>query len=324
MEPRRRTVLLGAVGAAVLAATGCATSTPAPAAPASPPPPSSPPPTAPDLAAPAAQVLTRAADVPVLCWHQLRDWRPGDSASARATLICPPAAFRAQLDALHAGGYTTISPDEHLAHLTTGAPLPPKPVLLTFDDSQGSQITTGVPELARRGMRAAFFVMTVPLGKPNWMSRDDVRRLHDAGHTVAAHTYDHHRADRYAGADWDTQLAKPRAAGGDRRGPGPPLRLPLRRLDPGRLRPSRPGGLRHRLPARREAGGARRGRCSPSAGPSSGRRGAGRSSRRPWPAPDSQASALFSPVRTDLQQDEGHAAPRAPIGAHYNRSCSLP
>jgi peptidoglycan/xylan/chitin deacetylase (PgdA/CDA1 family) len=211
MEPRRRTVLLGAVGAAVLAATGCATSTSAPAAPASPPPPSPPPPSAPDLAAPAAQVLARAADVPVLCWHQLRDWRAGDSASARATLICPPAAFRAQLDALHAGGYTTISADEHLAHLTTGAPLPPKPVLLTLDDSQGSQITTGVPELARHSMRATFFVMTVPLGKPKWMSRDDVRRLHDAGHTVAAHTYDHHRADRYAGADWDTQLAKPRA-----------------------------------------------------------------------------------------------------------------
>jgi peptidoglycan/xylan/chitin deacetylase (PgdA/CDA1 family) len=211
MESRRRTVLLGAVGAAVLAATGCAHAAPAPADPASPPLPS--PTTAPavDPAAPAAAVLARAADVPVLCWHQLRDWRAGDSASARATLICPPAAFRAQLDALHAGGYSTISPDEHLAHLTTGAPLPPKPVLLTFDDSQGSQITTGVPELARRSMHATFFVMTVPLGKPNWMSRDDVKRLHDAGHTVAAHTYDHGRADRYAGADWDTQLAKPRA-----------------------------------------------------------------------------------------------------------------
>ncbi len=149
-------MLLGAIGAAVLAATGCATSTPAPAAPASPPPPSGPPTTtapAVDLAAPAAAVLARAADVPVLCWHQLRDWRAGDSASARATLICPPAAFRAQLEALHAGGYTTISPDEHLAHLTTGAPLPPKPVLLTFDDSRGSQITTGVPELARHSMR---------------------------------------------------------------------------------------------------------------------------------------------------------------------------
>jgi peptidoglycan/xylan/chitin deacetylase (PgdA/CDA1 family) len=209
MGSSRRSVLLGAVGAAVLAATGCAASTPAPAAPVSPTPPSPTP--APDLAAPAAQVLGRAADVPVLCWHQLRDWRAGDSASARATLICPPAAFRAQLDALHAGGYSTISPDEHLAHLTTGAPLPPKPVLLTFDDSQGSQITTGAPELAKRSMRATFFVMTVPLGKPNWMSRDDVRRLHDAGHTIGAHTYDHHRADRYAGTDWETQLAKPRA-----------------------------------------------------------------------------------------------------------------
>jgi peptidoglycan/xylan/chitin deacetylase (PgdA/CDA1 family) len=211
----RRTVLLGTAGAAVLTAAACGSSVPTPAAPA-PPSSSAPPapaPTAPavDLTAPAAQVLTRANDVPVLCWHQLRDWRAGDSASDRATLICPPAAFRAQLDALHDGGYTTISPDQHLAHLTTGAALPPKPVLLSFDDSQGSQITTGVPELAKRGMHATFFVMTVPLDKPNWMSREDVRRLHDAGHTVAAHTYDHHRADRYAGADWDTQLVKPRA-----------------------------------------------------------------------------------------------------------------
>ncbi|HEY2192920.1 MAG TPA: hypothetical protein VGH76_11580 [Actinomycetospora sp.] len=151
MESRRRTVLLGATGAAALAATGCATSAPAPAAPSSPPPssppPSSPPPPSPaqtvatavDLAAPPAQVIARTADVPVLCWHQLRDWRPDDSASARATLICPPAAFRAQLDALRDSGHTTISPDQHLAHLTTGAPLPPKPVLLTFETPRAAR-----------------------------------------------------------------------------------------------------------------------------------------------------------------------------------------
>lgn len=208
----RRSVLMGALGAGALGAgalAGCGTGPPPP--PALPP---APPPSgaaAVDLAAPPAQVLGRATDVPVLCWHQLRDWRPGDSAYSRASLICPPAAFRAQLDALHAGGFTTVSPDEHLAHLTTGAPLPPKPVLLSFDDSQGSQISVGVPELAKRSMRATFFIMTVPLGKPDWMSRDDVKRLHDTGHTVAAHTYDHHRVDRYAGPDWDTQLAKPRA-----------------------------------------------------------------------------------------------------------------
>lgn len=212
MDLRRRTFLLGAVG---VAAAGCArASGAAPPPPAAAPTPAAPPPPVPpriDTTAPAAQVLTRITDVPVLCWHQLRDWRPDDSAYSRSVLICPPAAFRAQLDALRDGGYTPISPDEHLAHLTTGAPLPARPVLLTFDDSQGSQITVAAPELARRSMRAAFFVMTVPLDKPGWMTRDDVRRLHDAGHTIGAHTYDHQRADRYTAADYETQLVAPRA-----------------------------------------------------------------------------------------------------------------
>lgn len=199
----RRALLIGAAGASLVAACGSPPSQAPPAAPPAPPAPTI------DLHARARDVLARAT-VPVLCWHQLRDWRPDDSAYSRASLICPPAAFRAQLDALVRGGYTTIGPDDYLAHLTTGAPLPPRPVLLTLDDSQGSQITVGVPELAARRMVATFFVMTVPLGKPRWMSREDVRRLPTVGHTVAAHTYDHHRADRYAGADWETQLVKPR------------------------------------------------------------------------------------------------------------------
>jgi len=155
-------------------------------------------------------VIAARAVVPVLCWHQLRDWQPSDGAYARRLLICPPARFRAQLDALAGAGYTTISPDAYLAHLTTGAALPAKPVLLSFDDSQGSQMTEGLPQLRRRAMTAAFFVMTVVLGKSGWMSRDDLRRLDAAGMTVAAHTWDHHRADRYTAADYPVQFDQPR------------------------------------------------------------------------------------------------------------------
>jgi peptidoglycan/xylan/chitin deacetylase (PgdA/CDA1 family) len=156
-------------------------------------------------------VIVSRATVPVLCWHQLRDWRASDTRYNRLNLICPPAAFRAQLDALAAAGYTTITPDDYLAHLTTGAALPAKPVLLTFDDAQGSQITVGLPELQRRHMVGTFFVMTVVLDKPDWMSRADLRRLDRAGMTVAAHTWDHHSADAYSGGDWQTQLDAPRA-----------------------------------------------------------------------------------------------------------------
>jgi peptidoglycan/xylan/chitin deacetylase (PgdA/CDA1 family) len=157
-----------------------------------------------------AEVAARAT-VPSLCWHQLRDWTAKDGAYSRNSLICPPAHFRAQLDAIAADGWTTIGPDAYLDHLLTGAALPPKPVLLTFDDSQGSQMTEALPQLQARGMTATFFVMTVVLDKPGWMSRADVASLHGAGMTVAAHTWDHHRADRYGAADWQVQLDQPRA-----------------------------------------------------------------------------------------------------------------
>jgi len=134
-------------------------------------------------------VITGRVTVPVLCWHQLRDWQPSDTGYARRLLICPPGVFRAQLDALARVGYTTITPDHYLAHPTTGTPLPARPVLLSFDDSQGSQVSEGLPQLRRRSMTATFFVMTVVLGKSGWMSRDDLRRLDAEGMTIAAHTW---------------------------------------------------------------------------------------------------------------------------------------
>jgi len=160
-------------------------------------------------AAPAA--MAARATVPVLCWHQLRTPTRRDSAYSRQLLVCPPATFRDQLDALQATGHTTIGPDQYLAHLRDGGALPPRPVVLSFDDSQGTQMAVALPELQRRRMTATFFVMTVVLGRPNWMTRDDVRRLSDAGMTVGAHTWDHHRADRYRGTDWQVQLVRPRA-----------------------------------------------------------------------------------------------------------------
>lgn len=232
MSPRpnldRRTLLTGSLGVAAALVAGCGSGRPdrtaAPAASPSPtsepsastPTPSASPspeptPTPADSPAPAdpATMATRAT-VPVLCYHQLRDWLPSDGAYARRLLICPPATFRAQLDALAQDGWTTISPDQYVEHLATGAALPDKPVMLTFDDSQATQVSEGLPQLSQRGMTAAFFVMTVVLGKPNWMSLDDLRRLADAGMTVGAHTYDHHRVDRYADGDWQLQLVAPR------------------------------------------------------------------------------------------------------------------
>jgi peptidoglycan/xylan/chitin deacetylase (PgdA/CDA1 family) len=145
-----------------------------------------------------------------LCYHQLRDWGSGDSEYNRANLICPPRYFRAHLDALVEGGWTTISPDQYLAHLTSGATLPRKPVMLSFDDGSAGHATEGLRQLTKRGMTGVFFVMTVVLGKPGWMTSRDIKRLADAGMTIGSHTWDHHAVSDLSGRDWRVQLDRSR------------------------------------------------------------------------------------------------------------------
>ncbi len=154
-----------------------------------------------------ATILARS-HVPVLCFHQIRPWRAGDSPSAR-TFITPPDRFAAQIATLARTGHTAIGPDQLLAHLRFGAALPARPVLLTFDDASEGQYTAALPVLRRHRFTATFFVMTVVLDQPHWLSRAQVRDLARQGMTIGAHTWDHHAVTGYAGKDWRTQLVDP-------------------------------------------------------------------------------------------------------------------
>lgn len=156
-------------------------------------------------------LVASRATVPVLCYHQVRPWAPEDSGYNRASLICPPERFRAQLDGLAAAGYTTISPDDYWAHLRGDGALPGKPVLLTFDDGKDNQVDVAAAELAKRRMTGTFFIMTVVIGNPGWVSRRDVRTLADTGMTVGSHTWDHQDVRKLRGKDWAAQFAQPRA-----------------------------------------------------------------------------------------------------------------
>ncbi|MCF6509572.1 polysaccharide deacetylase family protein [Blastococcus sp. MG754426] len=212
----RRRTLLAAAGAALLGAcsspaaeraTAPRTSRPGTTAPS---PTTEPAPTsAPPTAGTPAEVLARST-VPVLCFHQLREFRAEDSAYAR-TMITPPAAFRLQLQALRDGGRTPIGVPELLDHLQLGAPLPDRPVLLTFDDGSATHHSVALPLLRELGFPAAFFPMTVVLGKPGWLSPDQLRELDAAGMTIGAHSWDHQRVDRLSGDQWAVQLDQPRA-----------------------------------------------------------------------------------------------------------------
>lgn len=155
----------------------------------------------------AATILARP-EVPILCYHQVRDWKPTDSKSARDYIV-PEEAFRAQMKMLADSGYHTILPDQLYEYLNTGKALPSKPVMLTFDDTDLDQYTFARPVMEKYNFKGVFFVMTVSLGRPRYMSKEQVKALSDSGHAIGSHTWDHHNVKKYQGDDWKVQIEKP-------------------------------------------------------------------------------------------------------------------
>lgn len=154
-----------------------------------------------------AAIMARP-QVPVLCYHQIRDWRPTDSKTAKDYIV-PVANFRAQMKMLADSGYHTILPDQLYDYLTRGKPLPSRPVMLSFDDTDLDQYTIAFSEMRKYGFKGVFFVMTVSLGKARYMSRAQVKQLSDAGNVIGSHTWDHKNVKKYTAADWVKEVDKP-------------------------------------------------------------------------------------------------------------------
>ncbi|WP_255594024.1 polysaccharide deacetylase family protein [Pontibacter sp. HSC-14F20] len=155
-----------------------------------------------------AETIIARKQVPILCYHQVRDWREKDSKQAKDYII-PEERFKDHLKMLADSGYQTVLPDQLMAYLTTGALLPEKPVMLTFDDTSLGQFSVAAPELEKYGFKGVFFIMTVSLGRPNYMTKAQVKELSDKGHVIGSHTWDHQNVKKYQGKDWVTQVEKP-------------------------------------------------------------------------------------------------------------------
>lgn len=166
----------------------------------------------------AATIMARP-QVPILCYHHIRDIQM-PSRSDRGYEVTT-AQFKAQMKALADSGYHTILPDQLYNYLAYGTPLPPKPVMLTYDDTDAEQFTIAKPEMDKYGFKGVYFLMTISIGRPRYMTKEQIKQLADEGHAVECHTWDHHRVDKYKYEntieergvkkvvnDWDQQLVK--------------------------------------------------------------------------------------------------------------------
>jgi peptidoglycan/xylan/chitin deacetylase (PgdA/CDA1 family) len=146
--------------------------------------------------------------VPILCYHQIREWSPSDSKTAKDYIV-PVEKFKGQIKALAENGYHTILPDQLYDYLVNGTALPSKPILLTYDDTRAEQFTIAREEMNKYGFKGVFFIMTVSLGKPGYMTREEVKQLSDEGNVIGSHTWNHSNVKNYTAKDWPLQVDKP-------------------------------------------------------------------------------------------------------------------
>jgi peptidoglycan/xylan/chitin deacetylase (PgdA/CDA1 family) len=155
-----------------------------------------------------ATILSKK-EVPILCYHNIKELSAHDGEMTK-TYTVTPANFAQQMKALSDEGYHTILPNQLYEYLVHDAPLPTNPVMITFDDTRGEQYSIGATEMKKYGFKGVFFVMTVSINRPNYLTKEQIKSLADSGNTIAAHTWDHHMVTKYAGDDWETQLVKPK------------------------------------------------------------------------------------------------------------------
>ena len=159
-----------------------------------------------------AKTILARKQVPILCYHQVRNWKASDGKVGKDYIV-EIQNFKDQMKMLADSGYHSILPDQLYAYLNTGAALPSKPIMLTFDDTDLDQFTIVNPTLKKLGYKAVYFIMTVSIGRKgkfvDYMSSDQIKQLSDEGNIIGSHTYDHKNFKKYAGKDWEEQLDKP-------------------------------------------------------------------------------------------------------------------
>ncbi len=97
--------------------------------------------------------------VPILTYHSLDD--------SGAVTSVGPREFRQHMRSLQRRGFTGISLSELLEGWETSAPLPRRPIVLTFDDGFANLVDHAVPLLAELKFRATVFAISGRCGQTN-------------------------------------------------------------------------------------------------------------------------------------------------------------
>jgi peptidoglycan/xylan/chitin deacetylase (PgdA/CDA1 family) len=127
--------------------------------------------------------------VPILEYHRIKPWE-GETGYAH-DLITPPETFGAQMDAMAAAGWRTITMATLGEDLRAGIAPPARTFVITLDDGYQDGFQYANPILQRHGFVATFFVVAGRIGSPDFLSGPDLAALVHDGDEIGNHSYTH-------------------------------------------------------------------------------------------------------------------------------------
>ncbi len=129
--------------------------------------------------------------VPILMYHYV-EYVKDPKDKIRISLHIPPNVFESQSQTLQENGYTFITASDIDSALAGKVKLPPRPILITFDDGYRDFYTDVFPILKKRHVKATLYVIVGFLDRPNHLLKSQLQELAGSGLVeIGAHTMNH-------------------------------------------------------------------------------------------------------------------------------------
>ena len=144
--------------------------------------------------------------VPILLYHRI-DVSPFDS-----QYYVPPEKFEEQMKLLHDWEYTVITTETLVEAINEGANLPPRPVIITFDDGDISVYQTAFPIMQKYGLTGVVYIVGKYMGTEGYMSSEQIKELIVAGWEVGSHSNSHYDLTKLKPEELYTEIVWARQA----------------------------------------------------------------------------------------------------------------
>jgi len=123
--------------------------------------------------------------VPIILYHRI------DTSPINSQYYVPPEKFDEEMKLLHDWGYTTITTEMLIKAINEGADLPPRPILITFDDGHLDNYTSAFPIMKKYGFTGVLYIIANYMGTDKYMNADQIKEMAAAGWEVGSHTVNH-------------------------------------------------------------------------------------------------------------------------------------